>query len=154
MKPIYLNHHVLCSSLAAHFLSQIPQIFFASPAPFIPLCVYFSVFSLFCRPPDCISSLLFPCVPTSLWFLTHAISLADALRALKSPLIGPSKRSTPFSQSQRIRYSVAPVTNLMSGYRYCFPRDHTTASEEPQAAYNALSSPGYSAKVRRTSTRL
>ncbi|XP_032031313.2 stereocilin isoform X9 [Hylobates moloch] len=57
-------------------------------------------------------------------------------------------------QSQRIRYSAAQVTNLLSGYIYCFLKDHTTVSVEPQAACSALPSPGYLTKVRITRTHL
>ena len=38
---------------------------------------------------------------------------------------------------------MAQVTNLLSGYRYCFLKDHTTVSVETQAAYSALPLPGY-----------
>lgn len=38
---------------------------------------------------------------------------------------------------------MAQVTNLLSGYGYCFLKDHTTVSVETQAACSALPSPGY-----------
>lgn len=38
---------------------------------------------------------------------------------------------------------MAQVTNLLSGYRYCFLKDHTTVSVETRAACGALPLLGY-----------
>lgn len=58
-------------------------------------------------------------------------------RPLGSPIIRPSHRYTPFSPSGGIKYSVAQVTNPLSGYRYCFPKEHIPVLVETQMASSA-----------------
>lgn len=74
-----------------------------------------------------VSSSLCPCLPPPICI--HAPNWNYLLEFLWGPPGIPyhwslSQKHT-FLQSQRIRYSVAQVTNLLSGYRYCFLKDHT-----------------------------
>ncbi|XP_073851752.1 stereocilin isoform X17 [Macaca fascicularis] len=61
-----------------------------------------------------------------------------------------------FELLEKLQYNLEERKKLQefAGYRYCFLKDHTTVSVEPQAACSALPSPGYPTQLRLTRTPL